>query len=396
MKILFVHEVNYLEKVVFEMHEYPEHLALAGHEVIFIDYAEGARQSRRIHPTDRVIAGRSDERATLRLVTVPQVLPGTLDRLRVAFLMIFQARSLLRKLSPDVVVSYAVPTMGWQFNIASRRLGIPFLYRAIDVSHKIRGSFFSLMVRAAERFMLRRSDFTLFNNQALLDYGTSHGCPVDRSAVVHPGFDPWPGTAVLPRRGVDFEYNTVFLGTLFPFSGVDWFVEELATNPRASDIRLLVVGDGELREKLVSLVGRWELTDRVHIYGRAEYDELPALLQRAKIAVIPFDLSDVTRFALPGKVPQYIRSALPTVATPLDGLVSFMPPGNGVVYAQRGQEFIDECVNLLDDEKRRRVLVEKGNERLDADANWDTQTKELESLMLAAVEALAAKSRRIS
>ena len=33
MKILFIHEVNYRAKVVFEMHEFPELLSLAGHEV---------------------------------------------------------------------------------------------------------------------------------------------------------------------------------------------------------------------------------------------------------------------------------------------------------------------------------------------------------------------------
>lgn len=40
MKILFIHEVNYRGKVVFEMHEFPELLALAGHEVHFLEFPE--------------------------------------------------------------------------------------------------------------------------------------------------------------------------------------------------------------------------------------------------------------------------------------------------------------------------------------------------------------------
>ncbi len=41
MRILFLHEVNYLEKPIFEMHEFPEHLAALGHEVGFVQFPEG-------------------------------------------------------------------------------------------------------------------------------------------------------------------------------------------------------------------------------------------------------------------------------------------------------------------------------------------------------------------
>ena len=45
MKILFVHEVNWRTKVVYEVHDYPELLSLAGHEVVFIDFPERNKPS---------------------------------------------------------------------------------------------------------------------------------------------------------------------------------------------------------------------------------------------------------------------------------------------------------------------------------------------------------------
>ena len=45
MRILFLHEVNYLTKPIFEMHEFPEHLARLGHEVGFVHFPEGYSQS---------------------------------------------------------------------------------------------------------------------------------------------------------------------------------------------------------------------------------------------------------------------------------------------------------------------------------------------------------------
>ena len=41
MKILFVHEVNWRKKPIYEIHDYPELLSLRGHEISFIDFPEG-------------------------------------------------------------------------------------------------------------------------------------------------------------------------------------------------------------------------------------------------------------------------------------------------------------------------------------------------------------------
>jgi hypothetical protein len=40
MKILFVHEVSWFSKVVYEMHDFPELLSLNGHEVHFLEFEE--------------------------------------------------------------------------------------------------------------------------------------------------------------------------------------------------------------------------------------------------------------------------------------------------------------------------------------------------------------------
>jgi len=41
VRLLFVHEVNWRAKVVYEIHDYPELLSFAGHEAVFIDFPEG-------------------------------------------------------------------------------------------------------------------------------------------------------------------------------------------------------------------------------------------------------------------------------------------------------------------------------------------------------------------
>ena len=40
MKLLFIHEVSWRKKVVYEIHDFPELLAMRGHDVTFFEYDE--------------------------------------------------------------------------------------------------------------------------------------------------------------------------------------------------------------------------------------------------------------------------------------------------------------------------------------------------------------------
>ena len=81
MKILFIHEVNYRNKVIFEMHEFPELLSLAGHEVHFLEFPEGTGiRNVSIRTSSELISGRAYPDAKIHLITPPTVGGGFIDR----------------------------------------------------------------------------------------------------------------------------------------------------------------------------------------------------------------------------------------------------------------------------------------------------------------------------
>lgn len=385
MRILFVHEVSYEDKIVFEMHEFPERLTKLGlDEIVFLDYDERPRDSwrPRLKTLDRLIQGRSDDGIDLRLISIERVLPGIADRLLLSLRALWLAPRILSKVTPDIVVTYAVPTFGWQFRRACTKRGIPLVYRAIDVSHQIRKSPFQRLVKWAEKHVLASSDLVIFNNDALAEYARELGASEARSAVVAPGFDPWPELATKEVEVQDFSYNVVFMGTLFEFCGLDWFLQLLAENrERYREIKLLIIGDGDMRLRLERLVESNALGAQVRMTGRVEYQDLNALLSKASVAIIPFDVQPVATLALPGKVPQYIRSGLATVSTNLRGLKSVLTEGNGVTYAAPGIEFLESILQLLDDDDRRQSIVEAGQRVLDSDLQWNHQLSRFRSLL---------------
>lgn len=379
LKILFVHEVSYEEKVVFEMHEFPELLALRGHEVIFIDYPEHARHSLFQRRCRQLVMGRAFLNAQIMLYSTPNYLVQPLGRI-IAFFCSFRfTLRVISKERPDVIVLYGVPTNGIQTIRAAKKFAIPVVHRAIDVSHLLRPGILSTLVPLIEKYVYKKSDLVLSNNAALAEYITTESGQRACVRVLAPGVKEIDGSdTIVPEPKFDF----VFMGTLFRFSGLDWVLQELASNDAFSERTMLVIGAGEAENKLKRLVKQLNLTSRVKFTGRVEFDALHEFVTQGRVGLLPFDESLVARLALPGKVLQYLNFGLPTVSTRLDGLMSFLPQDFGVVYSKPGREFLEVASNLCDSPEKISQMVSKGQKHLVEIANWTDVIQELEDILI--------------
>ena len=348
MKILFVHEVDYLKKVIFEMHEIPELLAARNHQVTFVDFPEHEKLwPPRIRYKTIRIHGRVQKSSELDLVRMARVFPYPFDRIWNALTCWIPIRRLIRSTKPDLIILYAVPTNGWQTLRLARALGIPVVYRAIDVSHEIRKSIFFSAVRIAERYVVQNASLVLANNESMARHVIELGAPQERVRVLFPGVAgidlPSPIHDAVRRRDV-----LLFMGTLFDFCGVADLITWISTwGKAAKDCELWILGGGGA---LSEIVLRAEESDySVKLLGVVPFKELYEVMSQATVAVLPFEEIPVAHKALPGKVPQYIVSGLPVVSTLLEGLQSLLPNEAGVLYAQPGEEFVRRIDELLND-----------------------------------------------
>ena len=367
MRILFLHEVGYLEKPIFEMHEFPEHLAARGHEVAFADYPE--------KPTHQaasrfgvVVEGRVLSGASLRLYSQKAVFPGIVGRLLAVFLFPFFFYRVLRDFKPDLVVSFAVPTSGWQAVIICKIQKLPLLFRALDVSHKIRRSAFGPLVRSAERFVYRKSTWVSCNNAALRDYCLKLGAHKDRSSVELPVLDLVHFLAgkddrqrMRAKLGITGDATVVaYMGSFFYFSGLYQVILQLGK--MVDKPQLLLIGGGEQEVELKQLVTRLKLEDYVTFTGFVGFDELPAYLSVADVAINPMLPSLVSDSALPNKVLQYMASSLPVVSTDLKGLSSLFPSAEGLSLVSSPEEVLEKSISIAADATL--SLMGKANKKL--------------------------------
>lgn len=367
MRILFLHEVGYLEKPIFEMHEFPEHLAARGHEVAFADYPETPN-----HQTAAqfgvAIEGRVLSGASLRMYSQTAVFPGIIGRLLAVFLFPFFFYRVLRDFKPDLVVSFAVPTSGWQAVIICKIQKLPLLFRALDVSHKIRRSAFGPLVRSAERFVYRKSTWVSCNNAALRDYCLKLGAHKDRSSVELPVLDLVHFRAgkddrqrMRAKLGITGDATVVaYMGSFFYFSGLDQVILQLGK--MVDKPQLLLIGGGEQEVELKQLVTRLKLEDYVTFTGFVGFDELPAYLSVADVAINPMLPSLVSDSALPNKVLQYMASSLPVVSTDLKGLSSLFPSAEGLSLVSSPEEVLEKSISIAADATL--SLMGKANKKL--------------------------------
>lgn len=384
MRILFIHEVNYRKKVVYEIHDFPELLSLRGHEVAFIDFPEGERRGgvRRILDLRMEFnedQARAHEGASVHLRTPGRVLPPPFDRLVASVTQVPAIHRALRDGEFDAVVLYGVPTNGWQTIRLARRHAVPVLFRAIDISHELRPTVYKTLIRRAERYIFRHADAVSANNVALRDYAIAAGAPPDKVSVEYPGVDLdrfRPGAKpahLLERYGVRPEDVVVlFMGTFFPFAGLDWFLEQFEpVLSRISNVKVLLIGGGGTEKELRQRVMALGLEGRVIFTGFIEYEELKDHLLLGDVAINPFDEQLVTKCALPGKILQYAGCGLPTVCTRLDGMRAMVPEGEGITYRAPGTEFLAAVQEWLRDPVLRGTASARARAAVEARCQWN-------------------------
>ncbi len=343
------------------MHDFPELLSLKGHEVRFLDFDEGKPRARWKSVT--TIETRAHEGSRVSVTTPPKFLPGILGRLLATLIQPLVFIQLIKQIEPDVVVTYSIPTSGWQITYICNRKNIPVVARVIDIPHVLRETQLKPLVKWSEKYVFREANFVSTHNEALRQYCIGLGTAPDKSSVIYPGIDMSRFFSAPPRQDLQTKLDIqptakvlLYMGTIFRFSGlVELLTELVPTLHLDKSIKFLILGDGEDFNRLHQLAITLDLQSQVIMPGRIEYDLLADYLRLGTVALLPFKQELVTHEALPGKVLQYLACGLPTIATPLDGLQSMITQNKRILYANNLQEMANMAIILATNKPHRHL-----------------------------------------
>lgn len=385
MKILFVHEVSWQKKVTYEIHDYPELLQLRGHEVSFIEYDEESdgklpkskRAKNHIWGTESICT-RAHFGSRVRVITPWRILPSIFGRLLAVFLhplVILQEIVLNR---PDVIVIYSIPTNGWQTVLLARCFRIPTIFRAIDVPHTIRSTKFKHLIQIAERFVYKNVDHLSTHNHAMVKYLLRQSADPNHITVTVPGVDLIHYSPQESNKQLQNDLNLndsdkviVFMGTLFKFCGVNEFLLLSASHlGKSESIKLLIIGDGDEKDRITQTVEQFGLANKVIFAGRIEHENLAEYLNLGTVAILPFLNIETTQFALPWKISQYMACGLPTFSTRLEGLCSVINATDGVTFSDSISELVEQVFVEIEDSQSISESSKTCRESISLKGNW--------------------------
>ena len=129
-------------------------------------------------------------------------------------------------------------------------------------------------------------------------------------------------------------------------------------------------------------IGEADLLRRpnIHYTGQRSYDDLPGYLKGCDAALVPFTLSDATRYLSPTKTLEYFAARRPVVSTPIQDIVDHY--ADAARIAETPEVFVRACEAALTEDNTARL--DRG-EGYAAAQTWDNIVLQMRDLLDEAV-----------
>jgi len=224
----------------------------------------------------------------------------------------------------------------------------------------------------ATQVAFAEADAVVAVSRPVADWARALGPPAARVHVVPNGVDPdrFPPRAAAGRRTTKPDFFTVgFVGTLKPWHGTEVLVDAVAR--MGPDVRLLLVGDGPERARLLARAAAAGLGDRLVAIGAVDPADVPGHLARMDVAVAPYPPGD--SYFSPLKVFEYLAAGVPLVASRVGQVPELLRDGEHAVLVTPGDagELAAALETLRREPARRDRLGRAGWELVRRDHTWD-------------------------
>ncbi len=404
MRILVVQESDWLEKGPHQSHHLMERLSARGHEIRVIDFEILWRQKGRSSRISKRIVfehvSKAVENGEVTVVRPPIIKARLLDYSSLLYTHTIEIRRQLDEFKPDVIVGFGILNAFIARRLAKERR-IPFLYYVIDELHRLVPiEFLRNLAKTVESLNMKGSDKVVSINEGLRDYTIAMGARRSNTEVIRAGvdlglYDRIPRSVQQSTRAMygfsEHDVVLFFMGWLYPFSGLREVVAELSRpHWRTSNIRLLIVGEGEISNDVHEMISRNRMEGIVVLEGWKDYSNLPRYIMASDICILPAHRNDIMLSIVPIKMYEYMAAGKPVIATNLPGLHREFGNDNGITYVDKPEDTVLTAEALGVEDWR----TEQGR-KARAFVEHNTWEKSVDMLQTLAEDAIEEKKSRL-
>lgn len=171
-----------------------------------------------------------------------------------------------------------------------------------------------------------------------------------------------------------------FVGSMAPYHGIDFFIEgarELLK--RANGIRFILVGpfqDKNVKERIVSLVEKFNLENDVTLLGSVPHSEIPNYLKVMDICVLP---SKNNWYGSPIKLFEYAIMGRAIIASRFSPIVEVFKDNKNILLFDPGNldDFVEKTERLIQDPVLRKKLGEEAFKEVIEHHTWDENAQKI-------------------
>ncbi len=253
-----------------------------------------------------------------------------------------------------------------------------------------RGTGLGLLALEAERWLLSRANVVVTVSSALREHVVKMGAKPERVHVVPNAVDAERFRPNIPgtdrKRVLELEDEPVlgFVGGLRPWHGVQ-YLPQLLVNlvPDYPNLKLVIVGDGQMRPELEADLQRLGVSQHVIFAGVRSHEEVPDLIRRFDIALAPYPKTDHEFYFSPLKLFEYMGCGIAVIAARIGQIADIVSDGEtGLLYTSGDVNALTRlCKELLSDSKRRKTIGQKAAELIHAKYTWDHNAERVTELV---------------
>jgi peptidoglycan/xylan/chitin deacetylase (PgdA/CDA1 family) len=146
--------------------------------------------------------------------------------------------------------------------------------------------------RAMMAYAFRRARAVIAVTRDLRAKIAAMGIPEEKIQVIPNGIDPkriYPMDQKACRNALSLPMDkkiVCYIGNLVPVKGIDVLINAFSLL-KDEDAVLAVVGDGPLKQRLMSLAGGKGVTDRIRFFGAQRHDRIPFFMNAADVHCLP-------------------------------------------------------------------------------------------------------------
>jgi len=300
-----------------------------------------------------------------------------------------------RRERPDIIHAHSPALNGVAAIRAGRTLGVPVVYEVrgfwedAAVSHgtSSEGGLRYRLTRAMETWVLKRADEVTCIcegiRQDLIARGIAPGkITIVPNAVDASRFQPVGerDSSIEQSLGLRGKKVIAFIGSFYAYEGLDLLVAAmpklLAVRP---DLRLLLVGGGQVAEALKQQVTQLGLQEAVIMTGRVPNEEVEIYYSVTDVLVYPRKSMRLTELVTPLKPLEAMAQKSLFLASDVGGHKELVRDGiTGTLFkADDIDDLVSRLLDLLEHEDKWPAIRNAGREFVENERNWPNSVANL-------------------